>query len=385
MRRFTTFIFCILCACFSIQSVKAEESLLLQQMKEAKARTQIDVKLHEEHNTKGELTHLGVAIFNEDQQEVLNPYLWRGLERMLLELLLKENDEARMQWMNERDVRLFIESTSFGKQGFTTFSKAIPILKNVCSLKILEESDRYRFLVCGGPDSLTLRLSLPKERELIFGTDKKEEDTRQGERIKNFKGTLNVATLPEADVLIPTKTPGVLHSIGQALYIDSLRTDGYYQINEKKEVTPVYSSKYPKESVRNLLLGKIAKNELKVKVEHHQYGNQLVEWTTNWPTLFAALCNEEVIEPYAAVQYMADKKQLTGILILHNLSFGYNHMLLLSIPLEQLDSQKEATLEGLLYTNIPQHNILSLFEERVNKKNPNKSPQQQFNHSISHK
>lgn len=361
----------------------AEQSALLTQLNEARKQRPISLELHEQHNKKGELTHLGIALFNKAHQEVINPYLWRGAERMLLELLLKENDAARLKWLKERNVRLFIDTTPFGTKGFTSFSKAIPILKYVSSLKINEDAERYRLLVKGGSSDQVLRLSFPKDRELIYGTDKKEEDERQGEMIMNYKGSLRPIFTPEAGELVPTSMPNIYHSIGQALYIDSLRTDCYYHVDKANNtVTPVYSTQYPKESLCNLLLGKVARNEIKVHVTHKQYGNKYIEWTADWNRLLAALCSEEVIEPFAAVQYSAERKQLTGVLILRNIAFGYNNMLLLSFPSEQLDSNSPATLEGMLYTNIPQHNILALFEE-ITPVRANNQPKQVYNHPLN--
>lgn len=387
MRRHFLYLFIYICLCCSSHSLYAEETMLMTHLQQARLKATTDLALHEERNAKGELTHLGIALFSKEHQQVLNQHLWRGSERMLLELLLLGSDQERRTWLRERNVRLFLEATQFGNAGFTSFTKALPILKDVKSIKINEEADRYRLLINGGPDELTLRLSFPKERELIFGTDKKEEDARQGEMLRNYQGPALQVFYPDADELLPTSHAEICHTMGQALYIDSLRTDGYYYTpTEGQPCIPVYSSAYPKESVKNLLLGKISRNEIKVHVTHRQYGNQVAEWNTAWDNFLAALCNEEVMEPYAAAQYSAERRQLTGILILRNTAFGYNNMVLLSVPQDQLDSHEPCTLEAMLYTNIPQHNILSLFEERTH---PNNSaanqPKQIYNHSIQTK
>lgn len=360
----------------------AKETLLLEQLREANRTANVTLPLHEEYNAKGELTHLGIALFNEQYQKVLSPYLWRGVERMMLELLLKENDKERLTWLKERNVRLFYEAISFGSQEFASFSKIMPILKNVGSLKLIEDADRYRLLIVGGADDTTVRLSFPKERELIFGTDKKEEDERQCELIQSYKGALLPVEQPKPEELILSSVPGVYHTAGQALFIDSLRTDGYYTQDAGKALTPVYSSKHPKMSVRNLLLGKVQRPELKVHVVHRQYGNQVVEWNTSLDHLLAALRSTDVFEPYAAAHYTSPKTPITGILILRNQAFGYNNMLLLSIPYGQLDSNQPVTLEGMLYTNIPEHNILTLFEERTHPQKSENNPKQKFNHTI---
>lgn len=381
MRKYFLLLLTLFWCSHSLQELKAEESLIHQQLNEARHKMQLPVEIHQERNAKGEITHLGVALFNQQHQQVLNPYLWRGCERMMLELFVKANDNERMTWLRERNVRLFFEATQFGTPGFTSFSRVVPVLKQITSIKLNEEADRYRLLITGGNDESTIRLSFPKERELIFGTDKKEEDQRQGELLSKFQGAMRPATLPSAEDLAETDHPGIFHTHGQALYIDSLRTDSYYQLRAGKPV-PVYSSAHPRESLCNLMLGKIRRQELSVHVTHRQYGNAVIEWNTSLENLLAALSSEEVMESYAAVQVSSREKKLTGILILRNIAFGYNNMLMLSMPMEQLDSQEPAQLEAMLYTNIPQHNILSLFEERTHVRK-GQNPQQKFNHPIS--
>lgn len=376
-------IFAALALSLFTPEAKAGEILLLQQMQEARKTAQLPMPLHEERNAKGELTHLGVALFNEQYQAALNPFLWRGVERMLLELLLKANDTERQQWMKERNVRVFYESTPFGTQSFTTFSKVIPILKKVSSLKMIEDPDRYRLLIIGGADETTVRFTFPKERELILGTDKKEEDERQCERIQSYKGPRLQPRRPGVETLVKTAEEGIYHTSGRALFIDSLRTDGYYSVApDGKTVTPVYESAHPKMSVSNLLLGNLSRPELKVHVVHRQYGNQVAEWTTDWDQLIAALVGSDTFVPYAAAHYTSPTKPMTGVLILNNQALGYNNMLLLSITPEQLDSTQPVTLEAMLYTNIPEHNILSLFEERTHPQKSQNSPKQKFNHTI---
>ena len=363
---------------------QAEETVIMKHLGEAVAKKKPNIELHQLKNEQGENVHLGIALFSDKHQQVLNQYLCRGCERMLLELLMLDNDAQRRQWMKERNVRLFIESTPFGNEGFASFSRVIPILKNIQSIKINEEANRYRLLIHGGAENTLLRMSFPKERELIYGTDKKEEDELQAQRLKNFSGQLSAPIIPDIDDLMGTSTPDVWHTMGQALYIDSLRTDGYYEVkNEGKTISPIYCSVHPKESVRNLLLGIVNRKELNVDVLHVQYGNRKDEWQTSWNNLLAALLSEEVMVPYAAAQYLPEQGKLTGILVLQNIAFGYINMLLLSIPVSQLDSQEPATLSALLYTNTPQHNILSLFEERSKPASNNNL--KKFNHTITTK
>ena len=347
----------------------AEETVEMQRLREARQKQDIDLPLHEEHDAAGELTHLGVAVFSPEIQQVLNPFLWRGVERILLRIVLQTSEAERGKWMKENGIRLFLEACPYGSGPFKSFGKAIPILKNVTGVKVLEDYNRYRILITGGSEETTLRLSIPKERELIYGTDKKEEDERQSKRLQSYQGRAQVNLLPSLDQIYATNNSEVWHTIGDVFYIDSLCADGYYTVKEPGEIiSPIWSPKYPKESVKNLMLGNVMPEGLTVDVMHRQYGGRYETWTCDWATLIGGLKDEGVMEPFAAAQYMPEKGLLTGILVLRNTSFSFTHMLLVSIPVSQLGTDNPARLTALLYTNTPQHNVYSLFEEYLPKR-----------------
>jgi hypothetical protein len=361
-------------------TLRAEETVEMQRLLEAKQKYKTDLPLHEEHNDSGELTHLGLAIFSPEMRQVLNPFLWRGIERIMLRVVLNGSEVQRSKWLKENNIRLFLEACPYGSGTFKSFSKAYPILRKVSGVKVLEDYNRYRVLIIGGPDETTLRLSIPKERELIYGTDKKEEDERQGERLQAFRGRASVNSLPEINQLFSTSDPDVWHTIGEVFYIDSLCTDGYYTVADRgANITPIWSAKHPKESVKNLLLGNVMPEGINVEVMHRQYGGRYKTWTSDWATLLGGLKDEGVMEPFAAAQYMPEKGMLTGILVLRNTSFGFTHMLLLSIPVSQLGTENPTKLTALLYTNTPQHNVYSLFEEYL----PNRKKSTNQNKSIT--
>lgn len=342
----------------------AEETIEMQRLLEARRKYSIGLELHQEHNAEGELTHLGVAIFCPEMQQVLNPHLWRGIERIVLRIALQGSDAARSRWMQENNIRLFLEATPFGSGSFKSFDKAIPILKQITGVKVHEDFNRYRVLISGGPDETTLRVSIPKERELIYGTDKKEEDERQAQRLRSFRQKAITSMLPQKEELRPTSHPEVWHTVGDVFYIDSLCADGYYRVTDGGNlITPLWSPQHPKESVRNLMLGNVLPDGLKVEVIHHQYGGHIVTWESDWATLLAALKEEGVMEPFASAQYLPQKDMLTGILVLRNTSFAFTHMLLLSVPMTLLRDNQPTRLTAMLYTNTPQHNVYALFEE----------------------
>jgi hypothetical protein len=65
---------------------------------------------------------------------------------------------------------------------------------------------------------------------------------------------------------------------------------------------------------------------------------------------------------YASVTKV-DNKEVRGILVFHQQRLDYIHMLELRISTNQL-SDSTSILTGDLYSNIPQHNIHSIFNEK---------------------
>ena len=356
--------------------LRAEETVEMQRLREERARASTSLTIRELHNESGELTHQGITLFDSTMQQALDPRLWQGAERILLHLVLQPDNNSRSRWLNEHNVRLFLEACPFGSGSFKDFARALPILADVTSIKVNEDADRFRFFFTGGEEDRMLRLSVPKDRELIFGTDKKEEDLRVAARLQACREKAASATLPQRDELLPTSTPGLWHTQGCALWIDSLRNDGYYLIGADS-VTPqsVWSSRYPKESIRNLMLGIIMPDSLTIAVTHRQYGGHEQHWLAPWPQLLAGLFEEShdkrsaawsaaVLSPRFSANAQSDANdKAIGILVIRNEQFAFSHMLLLSIPLDLLGSQRSTTLEAMLYTNTPQHNVLSLFGE----------------------
>lgn len=373
-----------LCLCFALS--RAEESAVIQQLHSGltgipsangvwtgqKGLVQ-GLPLRVEYDATGhDITHLGVALFEPSMQQAVHPDVWRATERIMLTLLLADSDARRQTWLREQGVRLFSEAVAFGTGTFTTIQRIMPVLRQPQGIEVVDEDERLRVLLTGGPNGQLMRLSLPKDRELLQGTDKKEADEVQCRRIRSHRHAASPKAAPAADELgavasAAADSATVWHTFGQPLYIDSLRTDSYWHTVAGGALEAVYTAAHPKESVRNLLLGCVVPQGLDVEVRHQQYGGVSATWQQPWPVLLDALQSEPGVVSYAACQLSSDGRQCTGILVVRGMQVGSLHMLLLSLPRQQLGSTQPATLQALLYTNIPQHNVLTLFEERVRK------------------
>ena len=110
----------------------------------------------------------------------------------------------------------------------------------------------------------------------------------------------------------------------------------------------------------NLLLNRIDPNEHQLKITHHQYGGKKPSVMLPMQKIYDLFARN--MQLYASVTKISDK-EIRGVLVFYQKRLEYIHMLELRVSTDQL-FDKKSTLTGDLYTNIPQHNIKSIFREK---------------------
>ena len=106
------------------------------------------------------------------------------------------------------------------------------------------------------------------------------------------------------------------------------------------------------------------KPDFTIDLTHRRYGNERPQFMVDWASLYHTLCTEGV-RPYASSARREDGVTMRGLVLFHEPNGNYVHMLVLSVKPEQLfsDDPKGRVLHADLFTNIPQHNLLNLYEE----------------------
>ena len=313
-----------------------------------------------------QVTHLGLALFDSSMQQTLHPDVWRAAERIFLQLLLLPTERERKNWLEGWGIRLMAGTRTYGTRRFARLDLIYPVLRSHADVEVLVEDERIKLLLGDSDDAGLVRLSLPKNRELLQGTDKKEADERQQQLLQNFAGKAELPALPPLEELQPTSDPMIWNQAGEVLYVNSLRSDGCFTIQdgvvpEWARVSPLWTPTYPCESMRNLLLGWCLPDSLTIDIQHQQYGGRSQRWQQSWTSLFAALTSMPEIQAFAACQCPANDSMCTGILVVKDDMLGIAHMLLLTAPVAWLGSLESMQLEALLFTNIPHSNLYSLF------------------------
>jgi hypothetical protein len=156
-----------------------------------------------------------------------------------------------------------------------------------------------------------------------------------------------------------TAEQGISLVKGDFFQVKSLRSD-FYVCKKGNDWAILNDSRFPYETMTNLLLNRIDPNEHQLKITHHQYGGKKPSVMLPMQKIYDLFARN--MQLYASVTKISDK-EIRGVLVFYQKRLEYIHMLELRVSTDQL-FDKKSTLTGDLYTNIPQHNIKSIFREK---------------------
>ena len=319
-----------------------------------------NISVSVEHDRKGALSHLGLCLFTPEMKRMSNRTLCNCVERIMLDLLLKASDKERLTYLRENRLRLMWEGYPLGSPQFDSFSKALALVSESSETKLTENESGYLFYLIDHNET-AITLAFPKDRELIFGTDKKEEDERMTLQLALGSTERLQPKLPEQSRLKSTADKNLWKLNGQQFMIDHMRSDSYYLKDQAGKVQVVFDNRYPLESFTNLLLGLVADPAFKVDLTQKRYGLVLPRFNVDWGSLFNTLVDKNV-ECYAAARLIDGGKTLSGVLVMNHKNYGYINMLTVNAECASLFSDKTPELKAYLFTNVPQNNLLNLFE-----------------------
>lgn len=192
--------------------------------------------------------------------------------------------------------------------------------------------------------------------------DKKELDCRITEQIAHSSAIPFHPTDPHTLELHQTDSAGLLRTLGEIYIIDKVSNDLFYT-TWNDTLQTLWNERFPLQSLTNLLLGQISKPDFEIALTHHRYGNENPRLQVGFSSLYHAL-NTQGMRLYASSALRPDGISMRGILLFHQPMGDFLHMLVITTTPAQLFStdQSQRILKGDLFTNIPQHNILNLYE-----------------------
>jgi hypothetical protein len=320
-----------------------------------------DHQLVVERNAAGEVTHLGVSIFSTEFKAYYNVAVCNCVERSFLELLETGTTSERQIWLRQYGVRLLYNGYPFGTPQFTDLSRGMKLINEQARLDLSEEDNCYQFTVTSPSDD-ALSLCVPKDREYIFATDKKEEDEVVDRLLQNGKHYTLTPLTPQTSQLRSLR-PNLWVWPGQSYMIDSLSTEKYY-VRAGEQWTPLYAAETPCESMRNLLLGQVSGRDIRLDVTHKMYGLSHPQFLISLSDFLGILAQQDC-RMYATARLVEGGQAVSGLLLIENVRYNYIHLVTVTAPVADLFVE-HPLLRTYLYTNVPQHNVLNLFFDKSN-------------------
>ncbi len=167
---------------------------------------------------------------------------------------------------------------------------------------------------------------------------------------------------PKTLVLHRIDSTDMVRTEGDIFWIEQLSSDLYFS-TAGDTLQTLWSKDYPAQSISNLMLGQIDNPDFGIDLTHRRYGTEKPRFHVRWASLYNTLCSQGV-RRYASGVIRDVGKSLRGILIVHQPNGNYVHMLVITTTIDELfapDGQRK-DLRGDLFTNVPQQNILNLYE-----------------------
>jgi len=281
------------------------------------------------------------------------------IERQILELLLLKSPMEIKTKLRDYKIVLQKNGVEFGKPTFNSLNDVLAKIQHPTQFSLKKNKDFVAIWEFGKNESLIMRF--PVSRELIFGTDKAESDSKIGELFNsdkcqgNFKTDLSQMVSPND--LMKIEGTDLYKLSGNQYLTAKISSDTFYQRSANK-YSLTFNSQYPYESLSNLFITHQIENSLVLKITHKKYGGFTPEFPIPLNRFFCLFDNEFIT--YTAFE-KTDFKNIEISVFLQNRDFNYVHFLKIKTTTEQL-FKKNGILKADLYTNIPLENVKNLFE-----------------------
>jgi len=308
------------------------------------------------YNPKNEVEHLGVSLFSPETKEMINAPACNFIERIMLELLLQKSQADLKSKLQEYKINLQRNGVEYGKNQFTSLSSVLDEIQSPTQFGIRKDSVYTAVWEFGNNDLFSL--SFPASRELIFGTDKTESDQNIGESFVNDDNCefTSINDLVAASELSRIEGTDLYLRKGIAFLNEQINSNCYYQRSDNV-YQPTFDAAYPVHSLANLFITKRPSSNLSLKITHRMYGGFTPEFTIPLDKFFCLF--DAGFSIYCILQRTTNNKIQVSV-VLHNSEFNYIHLLRVQTTTEQLFAEN-GILPADFYTNIPQHNLKSLF------------------------
>jgi len=298
------------------------------------------------------LDHIGYRFLQDIDTVVIDNAIIRFIERELLTMLTSNDINQTLITYRENGFSILLNNAPVGQSFFQNKRQLLNLLENNLGITITLDSQKYDIvLLCAKGQQLSFRFKA--DSELITGMDKMERDVRLALQLKNHCATNDRAVSSDYSYLQLLRDSLYVDK-GSSFMIPQINSDLFY-VKADSSYNLALDKSLIAESFANALLVPV-KNDYEINITHRMYGKTVKEYTINSRDFDDYFHSD--YDRYFGVESLG-KDTLTGTLILNDRYAGSIHLAFVSISLKELLNGGTMTMQ--LYSNIPQHNIKTLF------------------------
>ena len=301
-----------------------------------------------------EVKHIGFCVFSPQQRNELNPYCCNFIERYALLLKMPVERNRTKHEMMEQDRVIFRTGN------FETIEEFIGDTTIQVKYKYL---NKIYFFTWEKNNRIACELGFPTSYKLLLGMEMDELDARLKRDILNTQA-------PDSDSIRVISKEKLVASIthdyyvkkGSYYYFAELNSDSYFQPVglEENRYSLMFNSKYPQQSLANVMTTCGLPNEFQLRIKQEVYGNKDSVYIAPL-TKYVSFCLKNGCTPYFCV-ISEDDGVMDCELIMRNEMLQYNHVMRLKVKVEEVKSRK-GVFEARLDAYIPTQHLKNLFNE----------------------
>lgn len=303
---------------------------------------------------QGEVTHIGLSLFTISQRQFVDELICNFLERTALAAEIPDFYGVTFSnYLKDQKIEIFE-----GK-----WDNIKTLLNDSCYVFQSSIIDNKNYINCWYTIDATeryLTLAYPANYNLISGVSMIEAENHLYDDIclTNVEDTSFVE--PDSALLQRIGNSQVYFLRGDIFFLPGLNSNRYYVADSLGKMDLLFGEDFPIESLFNLLTGTEIENQYVLNIKLVKYGYQVDDFIVPLKQ-WLAFCFQSGCSPYFGI-LSKEENLIEGELIMQNKSFGYCHVMKLSIDPSLLKS-REGSMQARLNSFVPLANVKSLYYE----------------------
>lgn len=327
---------------------------------------------------RGQVTHLGIRLFDPEFKRLAGRELCDFAERYLLERIAFADDPER-SWMYDSD--------SVTVSG--SLRRVLDADRETVRFSLSDTENRGYALNWSRNDSTLLAITLPAQWQLICGKNQIELEQEFERMLADFDAgipdppqiprgrmerttTRNVLVCKRGHYTIPQMVSSLYFRVDEPRLPARIERSGHPGVKLLRDRivadtvsavgTPrlLLESGHPAESTINLLSVPALGKDYTVEITQRLYGYAGKIFDVPLDRLIAC-CMADGCRPYVGIEHI-DEHSVTALCILVNSRWNYNHILHVTLPIDGFD-RRSGKLRAKVNAFAPTHNLETLYDD----------------------